>query len=255
MRPHVHVIDAHVTIGANRATQLAPDALLGQMGANGVDYALIAPAERFVAVRNREGNALVANAARLSAGRLIPYAVATPWLELEAIEVLEEAARAGAQALKVDPAVQGFDLLDGQLDPLLAFASDRGWPVYVRTGTPPFALPLAVAHLASRFPSINFILGRNGATDFWLDVLPALAVARNLHADTAVTFWDLGLAPIAADPELGPARIVFSSDAPFGAVDLELDNVLALPVGHADRDAILGGNISRLLPSGAITAT
>jgi predicted TIM-barrel fold metal-dependent hydrolase len=242
------VIDAHVTIGASRDVELASEALLAQMDAHGVHQALIAPAERFGAVNNHVGNQLVAATAGASTGRLLPYAVATPWLGAEALDVLAEAAGLGARALKLDPAVQGFDLLDGQVDPLLGFAEQHRWPVYVRTGTPPYAVPLPLATLARRFPNVAFILGRNGSTDFWQDVLPALTMAANLYADTAATFWDLGLAPLVANPDIGVRRIIFSSNAPFDALlGSQLDNVYALPISDADRADVLGGTISRLL--------
>ena len=54
-----------------------------------------------------------------------------------------------------DPALQGFDLLDGQVELLVAFAIETGWPIYIRTGTPPHSLPLQVAWLASRFTTTS----------------------------------------------------------------------------------------------------
>lgn len=245
------VIDGHATIGANRDVSLSAEALLAKMDLVGIDVALIAPPEASVAVRNRDGNRMVADVARACDGRFVPYCVATPWLGDEALDVLEEAAELGARALKFDPAVQGFDLLDGQIDPLLDFAERHAWPVYVRTGTPPFALPLTLAGLSRRFPDVAFILGRNGCTDFWLDVPPAMATAANLYADTAATFWDLGLVQLVEDAVVGADRIIFSTDAPFGEVEEEVANVLALPVGGGDRRAILGGTLGSLLHYGA----
>jgi predicted TIM-barrel fold metal-dependent hydrolase len=241
------IFDAHATIGANRDVELDARELIELMDANGVGGALISPAERFVAVRNREGNVAVAAAARASGGRLRPYAVANPWRGAEALDILTEAADLGASALKLDPALQGFDLLDGQVEPLLDAAQARGWPVYIRTGTPPHALPLPVAVLGRRFPQVTFVLGRSGATDFALDVIPALRSAPNLLADSAATFWEVGLAPIAADPTLGAQRIVFSSNVPFGSIHSEIQNVEALRLPGDDRAMVLGGTITRLL--------
>jgi predicted TIM-barrel fold metal-dependent hydrolase len=181
----------------------------------------------------------------MSGGRLISYAVATPWLGAEALEELRRARDAGARALKLDSALQGFDLLDGQAEPLIAFAIESGWPVYIRTGTPPHALPLQVAWLAGRFPECSFLLGKAGATDFSHDGPATLAAAPNVYADSVYVEWPTALA--AADPQGRGGRVFFSTDAPFGDPAIELARVSEAPYGDEVRDAILGGTLSRLL--------
>jgi predicted TIM-barrel fold metal-dependent hydrolase len=241
------VIDGHVMIGESRDASLSTEQLIATMDRLGIDRAVVAPAERFVPVRNREGNELTAEAARRSEGRLLAYAVATPWLGDEALEELHRARDAGARALKLDPALQGFDLLDGQAEPLVAFAIDAGWPVYVRTGTPPHALPLQVAWLAARFPEAAFLLGKSGATDFSHDGPATLAAAPNVYADSVYVEWPTALA--AADPDGRGGRVFFSTDMPFGDPAIELARVTDAPYGEEIRDAILGGTLARLLGS------
>jgi predicted TIM-barrel fold metal-dependent hydrolase len=239
------VVDAHVTIGASRDTSLTVEELLTAMDRCGIARALVAPPEPAVAVRNREGNSLTAGAARRSA-RLAAYATANPWFGPDAVEELRRAADAGAVALKLDPALQGFDLLDGLADPLVRFAEARGWPVYVRTGTPAHALPLQLAELARRFPAVGFVMGRNGAADFWLDVVPALRRAPNLYGDTAHAY---SLDTLLDDPQIGPGRIVFSTDAPYADPLLEVRKLGDLVPANA-RDEVLGGTITVLLGGG-----
>ena len=141
--------------------------------------------------------------------------------------------------------MQGFDLLDGQAEPLVAFAVEAGWPVYVRTGTPPHALPLQLAWLASRFPEGRFLLGKAGATDFSHDGPATLAAAANIYADSVYVEWPTALA--AADPEERGGRVFFSTDAPFGDPAIELARVTEAPYGPDVRDAILGGTLAGLL--------
>jgi len=239
------VIDGHVTIGDSRDASLAVDELLDKMNALGIDRALVSPPERHLPVRNREGNELAAQAASRSGGRLLAYAVATPWLGADALAELEHARSLGARALKIDPALQGIDLLDGSVDPLLGFAVDAGWPIYVRTGTPPHSLPLQVALLASRFPGGRFILGKSGATDFSHDGPAALAFADNLYADSVHVEWPTALA--ATDPARFGGRVVFTTDAPFGSSAIEFARVTEAPLDDAVRDAVLGGTLAGLL--------
>lgn len=241
------VIDAHVRLGDGRDASLSAAALLATMDRLGIDRALISPQERCLAVDHREGNAFVAAAARASGGRLLPYAVASPWRGRRALDELAHAAEEGAVALALDPAVQGFDLLDGQADPLVEAAAARGWPVYVRTGTPAFALPLQLAELAVRHPQARFIMGKSGATDFWIDARPALEHAPNLYADTSHGPWDVVLSALAAEP-VGAGRLVFSTDQPTTDPAIERARLDEWPLADEARAAILGATLSQLLP-------
>ena len=241
------IIDAHVRLGRGREVVLERDDLLATMDRLGIERALVAPDERCIAVDNREGNELVAAASAASGGRLMPYAVANPWRGARAVDELRRARDAGARALCVDSVLQGFDLLDGMLDPLVELAADAGWFVYVRTGTPPNALPLPLASLARRFPEVAFVMGRSGATDFWIDAAPALRHAPNLYGDTCYAPWDTVLSALAADPEIGASRLVFSTDAPYTVPEAELRRVVDWPITEAERAEVLGGVVARLL--------
>lgn len=240
------IIDGHVRVGRGRDVALTVDELLSTMDELGIDRAMIAPSERATAVENRSGNEATSAAAAASQGRLMSYAVANPWRR-DAVEELARARDAGARALAVDSVLQGFDLLDGLIDPLLEFAASAGWFVYVRTGTPPNALPLPLATLARRYPDVAFVMGRSGATDFWIDAAPALRYAPNLYADTAYAPWDTVLTEFARDPEIGPGRLVFTTDAPYTVPRAELKRIIDWPLSTEDRNAILGGTLAALL--------
>lgn len=240
--------DAHVRIGEQREAALTVDALLAAMDANGVDRALIAPSERQIAFANREGNDAVTAAAAASGGRLLAYAVATPWAgAAAAVDELARARDAGARALAVDSSLQGYDLMDGQIEPLLDFASSAGWPVYIRTGSPPGHLPMPTALLARRHPELAIIMGRSGATDFWIDAAPALRHAPNLYGDTSYAPWDTVLAEFARDPEIGAHRLVFSTDLPYATAAGEVARIADWPIPEAERELVFGGTLARLL--------
>jgi uncharacterized protein len=241
------IFDAHVRIGAGREAALTVGELIATMDDLGIDRAMIAPSEREIAFANREGNEATTSAASASGGRLLAYAVATPWQGAAALDELARARDAGAVALAVDPALQGFDLLDGLVDPLVEFAATAGWPVYVRTGTPPHALPMPLASLARRYPGTPFLMGRSGATDFWIDAAPALRHAPNLYGDTSYAPWDTVLTGFGNDPDIGAGRLVFSTDAPYTVPAAELKRIRDWPVSEADQAEVLGGTLARLL--------
>ena len=143
--------------------------------------------------------------------------------------------------------LQGFDLLDGLVDPLLERAAEYAWPVYVRTGSPPGHLPMPLAIVARRHPALAFIMGRSGATDFWIDAAPALRRAANLYGDTSYAPWDTVLDAFAKDPEIGAGRLVFSTDLPYATAAGEVARVAEWPISDADRDLVFGGTLARLL--------
>jgi predicted TIM-barrel fold metal-dependent hydrolase len=239
------IFDGHVTIGASRDASLEVTDLRAAMASLKIDRALIGPPEHFIPVQNRLGNDLTTAHAAASDGALLAYAVATPWLGAEAVDELRFAHDRGARALKIDPALQGFDLLDGQVDPLIAFAIDAGWPIYIRTGTPPHALPLQVAWLANRFPEGSFLMGKSGATDFSNDGAAALAAAGNVFADSAYVEWPTALA--AVDTTGAADRVIFTTDSPFSNAVIELRRVTDAPLTDDVRAAILGGTLDRLV--------
>ncbi len=235
--------DGHVTLGHGLDADLTGDDLIAAMDRHSIERSVVAPPDRFLAVANAIGNSQIARMAAAHPDRLIAFATANPWLEREALDVLAAARDQGARALRLDPAVQGFEMLGPLADPLVEFATSARWPVYVRTGTPIRGLPLQLAELARRHPSARFIMGRSGATDFWLDVIPALERAPNVWADTAYSY---GLAPLLDHPTIGPDRIVFTSDAPYSDQGREVRKTRELLPPEAQR-RVLADNLADLL--------
>jgi uncharacterized protein len=244
------IIDAHVRLGSGREVDLSVEDLLASMDELGIDAALVEPGEREIAYDNRAGNDRLTALAEASGDRLLAYAVANPWRR-DAVDELARAEDNGAVALAVDSVLQGFDPLDRLVDPLLEFAQEAGWFVYFRTGTPPSAVPLPVASLARRYPELRFLMGKSGATDFWIDAAPALRHAPNLYADTSYAPWDTVLSEFGRDPQIGTARCVFTSDLPYTVHKAELARVLDWTITAEQRAGVLGGTVVELLGSHA----
>ncbi|HBA55703.1 MAG TPA: hypothetical protein DCZ04_14950 [Syntrophorhabdus aromaticivorans] len=75
------------------------------------------------------------------------------------------------------------------------------------------------------------------------DFLKAFRDNRSVYFDTALGTRDQILRFVEA---IGPERVLFGSDVPFGSMRSELDKVLALPISHADKEMLLSKNIIRL---------
>ena len=244
-QPREHsVLDAHVATGEMPHFTFPEVAdLLRQMDACGVQQAVLGPVGRWVAVDNAEGNRLLAEWTRQHPDRLSHYAVANPWSGSRAADELRRALDAGARGWKVVPAVQGVGLLSPLLEPLLDIAESYRCPVYVMTGVPVAGEPLQLAELALRRPGLRFLMGRSGRTDFSLDVVPAMSLCANIIAETA--YNGAGVVTDLVE-RFGAGRVVFSSDAPFNDLSLELDRVRRARLTSSDLDAVLAGTGSGL---------
>ncbi|WP_127588698.1 amidohydrolase family protein [Paenibacillus koleovorans] len=239
------IIDMHVLVGEARYHSVDPAKLIEQMDACGISAALISPIDREMAVDNRNGNDRVLELSRRYPGRFHAYATANPWYGQAAVDELERALTEGAAAVKLHPPLQGFTIMETLVHPLIEVAAKHRVPVYVHTGTPAFALPMQLRELALTFPEVPFIMGKNGKTDFWIDVVPAMEGVPNIYADTAHDFPERAMGRMYR--MFGAERLLFSSNHPVGRMPLELDKVRDLEVSAEDKAAILGGNIQRLL--------
>ncbi len=179
-------IDGYCTLGVDREFDLTEAALLEAMDAAGVERAVIAPPDRFLAVFNSEGNESVLRAARAHRDRFIPACSVNPWYGDQAIEEFQRALGEGARMLVLHPLVQGFTANDELAFPLLDIAATERIPVYVHTGPPGNSTPWQIVDLAELFPSLDLIMGHCGATDFWNDVADAAVAAPNIYLESSL---------------------------------------------------------------------
>jgi predicted TIM-barrel fold metal-dependent hydrolase len=236
-------IDAHAHVGQGRYKQLAPEDLLRQMDAHGIDRAVICPVEEYITVGNREGNDFILEQVRQYPDRFLGFAVANPWHGEEAVAELRRALGEGLRGLKLHPVIQGFHVNDALVEPLLDVAAEFGVPVYSHSGTPHYGEPFKLCEAARRYPDVTFILGHGGASDFWNDIPRACTFASNLLLETSrngpsnFLFWK---------NHIGVDRIVFGSNAPESQYPLEIASLRDV-FDEAELAQVLGGNMARVL--------
>jgi predicted TIM-barrel fold metal-dependent hydrolase len=80
-----------------------------------------------------------------------------------------------------------------------------------------------------------------------LDFLEAFKKRGNCYFDTALAGQETILRFV---KEIGPERILFASDIPFGTMQNELNKVLSLPIKDAEKELILSKNLKRLIGLG-----
>ena len=234
------VIDAHVNLGEGRHLQLSVDDLLRLMDEADVARAVACAVDRFLAVHNREGNDLVLAAIRAHRDRLTGMAAANPWFEDKAVEEVRRALGEGLAGLVLHPVYQGFRLSDSLVHPLLEVAADHNVPVYAHTGSAGVAEPFHVVELARAFPSVNFLMGHAGASDYYTDAVRALDFAENVWLETSRNGpGNYGLFMSSGRLD----RVVFGSSAPeyIPAVEIEvIKDIITDPAAHR---AIFGETI------------
>lgn len=237
-------IDAHRHLGWDEIESSAVEELLADMDLYGVATSVLVPNARQLAVDNREGNDAVLGAARSHPGRFAVMCAVNPWYGDRALDELRRATGEGAIGLKLHPSLQGFCLTDPVVRPVLAQAAELGLVVYVHTGTPPYAQPLQVAHLARTFTDTTFIMGHAGSTDLKADALAALDLAHNLIMESS---WMLPARLELTVQRVGADRVMFGSDAPLSSLSLELANHWAARLPAGDMCAVLGGTAADVL--------
>ncbi len=76
-----------------------------------------------------------------------------------------------------------------------------------------------------------------------IDFLRTFKERKNVYFDTALASQGTIMKFM---KEIGYERILFGSDIPFGAMKLELEKVLSLPIEEDKKEWILSGNLKRL---------
>lgn len=235
-------IDIHRYLPDGADLDALVDEILSDMQEYGIDRTVLVPSRREIATGT--GSRRVIRAAAGAAGRLRAMASVNPWYGEKAIADLRESVALGAVGLKLHPALQGFLACGSVVDPVLEEVRRLGVPVYVHTGTPPYAQPLQVVELARRWPDITFVLGHAGSTDLKRDALVAARMAENLLVETS---WTLPLRLNELVEAWGAERVVFGSDAPESSLAIELANHRAADLPDAVVAALMGGNARRIL--------
>jgi uncharacterized protein len=184
----------------------------------------------------------------------------------------------GLRGICLFPAMHGFRLDDESVKDVFAAAADHGAAVFVHCGVltvgvrkklglaSPFDLrlgdPLALAAVASRFPSVPVIVPHFGA-GLLRETLMAAEQCGNLYLDSSSSNgWMKYYPGLTLDTVfrqalniVGADRILFGTDSSFfprgwqAAIHAaQQDALLGLGVSEQDREKIFGANFNRLFP-------
>jgi predicted TIM-barrel fold metal-dependent hydrolase len=189
-------------------------------------------------------NPRVREACVRSGGRLQAFYFANPHRNTE--EYRKEGAT--YQGLKLGPAVHGIAFDDSRVLAFVALAAHHRHPVYLHVLPRPGFTVKDVVALAQRFPDTPFILGHAASGHCEFAALDLIEGASNIHVEMSGGFTSFVQASMA---RLGVERVLFGSEYPLQHPRAELAKMRCLDASTAELEKMLGGNITRLLSSGA----
>ncbi|OGD19882.1 MAG: hypothetical protein A2W03_08340 [Candidatus Aminicenantes bacterium RBG_16_63_16] len=243
----MRIFDAHCHLGQGLDYSVTAETLLKEMDACGVERAVIAPADRQIAVANREGNDAVLEAERQYPDRLTAFCTANPWFGEAAVEEVRRAFDLGAAGLKLHPVLQGFQIIDPVARPLVELAVGLRKPVYFHTGTPVSSSPFQLTELCLRHPEGRFVMGHAAYSDYWNDVVFAFQAAPNMFVETSTHLPVVIRILVEA---AGTERVLFGSNYPLNSMSLEVEKITRYITSRADLERMFSSNLERLLEGG-----
>ena len=239
----MRIIDAHCHIGQGLTYSQTADELLAQMDSHEVESAVIVPADKFIAVYNSEGNDELLAAAKQRPERFIPFATVNPWYGEMALAELERVFDLGAAGLKFHPPVQGCQITDAIVFPLVELAVKRGKPIYFHTGTAVCSSPYQLTELAMRYPEGRFIMGHAAYADYWNDVIASTSAVPNIWIETSQHLASFVCMLIRRFPD----RVIYGSDSPKTDMGIEIEKIRRF-VDDADvLENVFSRNLMRIL--------
>lgn len=190
------------------------------------------------------GNRAVHEAVQGQSGRLFGVGRVNPKFGARGLAVARQCLEEyGFRGLLFDVEIDGFAPLDvAGLDPYLSLCRGHRVPLLVVSGIHP-SQPMIFVPLARAYPDVPIVLLRMGSfvPD---DAIVAAGLADNLYLETST---QTPLEVKRAITQVGPERILFGSGFPYANIGVERDKIAKLTgLSSAARDAVLGGNATRL---------
>ncbi len=225
-------------------------ALRESMRRAGIDLSVLAPIATKPA-QARSINAWIAETNRAFPD-LVGFGTLHPAQEDWAQEI-ERLVADGIRGVKLHPDYQEFFVDEARMLPIYRMLADAGLMVLMHAGVDvglpgdTHCPPERLARVLDAVPQVTMIASHMGAWRQWEGVERCLA-GRDLYFDTSYSLAEMG-----ADLFLrilrahGAERVLFGTDSPWSDQSAEIEAFHALPLTAAEKEAVLGGNASRLL--------
>lgn len=235
------IIDSHshwgpsITLGTDVTTR----ELQSQMKESGIDYVAIIPFPS-TAIENNSINVKILEESK-RAGGFIPYHYIREDYDKEGFDPIPEAYCGGKWHWMRgwQDSASNYRVLDDKLLPeLIEKIKMTGKPVIFEEE---LSFTERFANMAEGMKIIIPHLGMLGGNPY--DFLRSFKNNKNVYFDTALGSRDAILDFVKT---VGPGRVLFGSDVPFGSMRSELSKILSLPIPEDDKELLLSKNFIRL---------
>jgi predicted TIM-barrel fold metal-dependent hydrolase len=235
------IIDSHTHWGPSLTlgTEVTTRELGKQQAESGVTYVVIMPFPS-TAIQDNAINVDVLRESERHEG-FIPYHYIREDYETEGFEPIPKGYFGGKWHWMRgwQDSASNYDVLaDANLPELIRKLAKTGKPVILEEE---LAFTERFIEMAESTNIIIPHLGMLGGNP--LDFLACFKNHSSVYFDTALASRDTILKFIET---VGPERILFGSDVPFGTMRGELGKVLSLPIAHEEKESILSRNVMRL---------
>jgi predicted TIM-barrel fold metal-dependent hydrolase len=243
------IVDAHTHLFERfeYLEGLTANEMIANMDRVGIDMAVLFTVQGLLG-GYRATNDEIAETSRRFPGRFVPFASVNPRDGDAALAEMDRAVtELGCRGFKLHPWWSSFPANSPSSLAVARHGDTLGVPFLIHSGTPPTSTPLQIAEMARVAPRATFILGHMGLPDLWKEAIAAAARYPNILLETCGT---PSLAIQVAIERLGPERVVYGSDMPFGGkmnVDFQLQKIRDLALAPDAETLVLGGNMQRLL--------
>lgn len=235
------IIDSHAHWGpsSSMGIDVTTGELLRQQKESGVDYVIIIPFPS-TAIENNAINVRILDESR-RVDSFLPYHYVRENYDTDGFDPIPNAYFGGKWHWMrgwQDSASNYSVLDDPALPGLVDKIRDTGKPVI-------FEEELRFTKtFADMFPDVTLIIPHLGLLGGYpLDFLKAFKNSEHIYFDTALGSKDMIFEFVKT---IGPERVLFGSDVPFGTMKSELSKVAGLSLGQGDKELILSGNVIRL---------
>ncbi|MCJ7636765.1 MAG: amidohydrolase family protein [Nitrososphaeraceae archaeon] len=243
------IIDAHCHLFEHFVNMkgLKIEKMIEQIECNGIDKIVLFTSEGLHYDTN-ESNNNVAESASHYPKKVIPFGTINPWHGQGAIIEMDRCINElGLKGFKLHPWATGFPINSELMIPIAHKANELGVPIIIHSGTPPWSEPFQIAEFAQMVPNVPIIMGHMGLPDLWKEAIVAAKQNSNIFLETSGAHT---LSIKKAVEYLGPNRVIFGSDMPFGGKEnqkFQLEKIRLIQFDKETQSKILGGNIAQIL--------
>ena len=240
MKPDL-IIDSHTHWGPSitMGIDVTSSELNRQKDKSGIDYIVVIPFPSTAIANNTINVDLLEESRKIK--HFIPYHYIRENYDSEGFDPIPEAYYGGKWHWMrgwQDSASNYKVLQDRELPDLAAKIKKTNKPIIFEE-----ELEFTI-RFVEMFPEITIIIPHLGMLGGYpLQFLEAFRKIDSVYFDTALGSRDTILEFIRT---IGPERILFGSDVPFGTIESELSKILTLPIGDSERNLVLYENFMRL---------